>query len=283
MNLKPALAVALLLGVVGAVGCGSGGSSTGSATTFKPTSEKPNPSAAVVRVEAIYAGGRRVFSTGFVYDIRHGLLLAPDHTVEGAREVHLTMSDGTPLHGVTLARAQCHDLSVVRLHPLPAGLSGLRFADSDTVRPGDPVSVLSYALGSASGGQQITRTTGQVSAVNVKAVLHPLLPAFSPLIADQTPLGAGSSGSPLLNARSQVVGINTLVGEKHGSGSVPGVEYALDSNKVRSLLAELKPSSTAAFSGWEEEHMCHRQMNQIAGVKGGVGMGEGMSGMHTGH
>jgi S1-C subfamily serine protease len=283
MSLKPTLALLSLLGFAGAVGCGGGGGSSSSATAFKPSDVKQQPSAAVVRVEADYMGGRRVYSTGFVYDIDHGLLLAPDHTVEGAHEVHLTMSDGTPLHGVILARAQCHDLAVVRLHPIPAGLSGLRFANSDAVRPGDPVSVFSYALGSASGGQQITRTTGSVSAVNVKAVLHRLLPPFSPLIADQTPLSAGSSGSPLLNARAQVIGINTMVGQKHGTGAAPGLQYALASNKIQSLLAELKPSSKTAFSGWEHEHVCHRQMNMIAGVHGGMGMGEGMGHMHMGH
>ncbi|HYZ29631.1 MAG TPA: S1C family serine protease [Thermoleophilaceae bacterium] len=277
MKLNPACAALALLAVCG---CGGGGSATG----FKRTVDTPNPSAAVVRVEADYMNGRHVLSTGFVYDIDKGLLLAPDHGVEGAHEVHLTMSDGTPLHGLVLARAQCHDFAVIRLHPIPAGLTGLRFVNSDAVRPGDRVSALSYAVGSASAnGVQITRTTGTVAAVDAKAVLHPLLPAFSPLIAHQTPLNSRGSGSPLLNRRSQVIGINMLVGEKHGRGALAGLQYALASNEIRKHLAELKPASNTAYSGWEHEHACHRQMNAIAGVKGGMGTGESMPGMHMAH
>jgi S1-C subfamily serine protease len=262
-----------------AVGCGSDDNQA----SAPPHTAASDPALGVVHVEARYKS-KRTEGTGFIYDSRQGLILTSDHAVEAAPTIFVTLKDGTPLHARVLARAQCHDLALLKLHPKPAGLTALPFADSDTVHEGDQVTSLSYALGSASADQNVklARTQGTVSAVGVKAVLHRLLPPFAPLIAHQTPLNESGSGSPLLNSRSRVIGINMLVGEHHGSGALSGLEYALASNEVNHHLHELRPGPSSAYVGWEHEHKCHQQMNAIAGVRGGMGEAHPMEGnMHS--
>ena len=262
---------AAITGVI--AGCGAANEQTGAGRTTAA-----DPALAVVHVEARYKD-KRTEGTGFIYDSRRGLLLSSDHAVEAAPAIFVTLEDGTLLHARVLARAQCHDLAVLKLHPKPAGLTALAFGNSDKVNQGDRVTSLSYALRSRDGRPQLTRTEGDVAATRVTAVLHRLLPAFGPLIAHQMPLNEDGSGSPVLDKRSRVVGVNTLVGARHGAGALRGLNYALASNEVQKHLHELRPGSGSAYRGWEHEHKCHREMAMIAGVHGSAGRTD----HHMGH
>ena len=78
---------------------------------------------------------------------------------------------------------------MVRLSPVPASVRPIPFAPPGSVRVGEPVRALSYALAAAgSATPQLTLTHGTVAAVNVRERFVPL-PPISSLIAHQTPLG----------------------------------------------------------------------------------------------
>jgi S1-C subfamily serine protease len=284
MRLFPALLV-IVASALGVAGCGSSDNhANGDAT--KPTTKTQaaaHPDAAVVYVKARYRN-HTTEGTGFVYDARQGLILTSDHAVEAAPAITVVDHSGAVLHGQVLARAQCHDLAVVRLHPVPADLQTATFAPSGTVGQGDHVTALAYTLHSSSDASpELVRTTGTVAAVDIEVRLHPMLPAMAPLIAHQVPLNEHGSGSPLLNAQGKVVGINTLVGEKHGAGAVEGLNYALASGYIKQRLGQLHPGEGRSFTGWRDEHRCHRAMAMIAGVPAkhtDTGMGMEHSGGH---
>jgi S1-C subfamily serine protease len=229
-----------------------------------------DPAKAVVYVEAIY-GKDRKFSTGVIFDARKGYALTANHVVENAPAIEVTLNDGTLLHGRPVARAQCHDLAVLQLSPRPISEPAVAFANSSGVRLGDPVRTLSFSLPSASGSApQLSSIQGSVASLNVRETFPPL-PAFGPLIAHQTPLNAVASGSPLVNSRGQMIGLNTLVAHPRGEGALPGVEYALTSNYVRQRLSELKPGRGGALGGWQSEHdACHAALHKLI-AKGHVG------------
>ena len=221
-----------------------------------------DPQQAVILVEGIY-GDRTTKATGVIFDARSGLALTANHPLEGAPAIIATFSDGTPLRARVVARAQCHDLAVLRLTPAPTKIHPIPFAPPRSVRVGEPVRALSYALqASGSAAPRITLTHGTVSALNVREKFVPL-PPISPLIAHQTPLGPVASGSPLLNQRGQLIGINTLVGHPR-EPDVPGLEYALSSDYIRKRLRELEPGPNGTLGGWRAEHdACHHALNQL--------------------
>jgi S1-C subfamily serine protease len=255
--------VALLL--IAIAGCGTD-SHSNTSTKGGSSGKQADPRASVVYVKASYKN-HTTQGTGFVYDAQQGLILTSDHAVEAAPAITVTDRDGQVMHGHVLSRAQCHDFAVVKLHPIPADLRALTFADSSKIADGATVSSLSYALTSAgTKAPALVSTHGTVSATDVSAKLHPMLPALSPLIAHQVPLNADGSGSPLLDRRGRVVGLNTLVGFDHTASAVQGLNYALDSNFVYRQLRALRTGTDRSLTGWRSEHRCHRAMDMIAGV-----------------
>jgi S1-C subfamily serine protease len=239
-------------------GCGE--SNSGSSNTRAAT----DPARSVIYVEAIY-GEKRARATGVIYDQKRGLALTANHAVEAAPAIEVTLNDGTLLHGRPVARAQCHDLAVLQLSPRPISAPAIRFGNSAAVGLGDVVRTLFYALGgpTGEGAAHLTNVRGNVSSLNVRQAFPPL-PTFGPFVAHQTPLTASASGSPLLNLRGQMVGINTLVAHPRGEDALPGIEYALTSNYERRRLGELRPGRGGAFGGWQAEHdACHSALNRL--------------------
>lgn len=256
---KIAIAVFLLVAVAG---CGSSAtkSSDGSASPVK------DPEKSIVFVRGIY-GDHETAATGVVFDAQRGLVLTANHAVENAPAIEVTLNDGTLKHGRPVARAQCHDLAVLKLSPLPIGVPALKFGNSRAVRLDEPVRTLYYALSSAGSTEpQLTNIKGSVSAVGVREPFPPL-PPIEPFIAHQSPLAASASGSPLLDPSNEMIGINTLVAHPRATDSPAGVEYALTSNYIRRRLGELRPGKGGAFGGWQAEHnACHAALHKLIGI-----------------
>jgi S1-C subfamily serine protease len=105
----------------------------------------------------------------------------------------------------------------------------LSLAAASHVRQGEAV----IAIGNPGGAMPFAVTKGIVSAVGK-------LSAAGPGIWIQTDanINPGNSGGPLLNARGQVVGINTLKLEKR---SVSGIGFALSATDLLSVLLKYYP------------------------------------------
>jgi serine protease Do len=252
-------AALVLIALVALAGCGS---STKSSTT----NSAPDPVKSVVFVKAIY-GDHEANATGVIFDAQRGLVLTANHAVENAPAIEVTLFDGTLKHGRPVARAQCHDLAVLKLSPLPLGAPAIKFGNSRAVKLDESVRTLYYALTTPGSSQaQLTNIKGSVSAVGVREQFPPL-PAIEPFIAHQSPLTATASGSPLLNPADEMIGINTLVAHPRQADSPPGVEYALTSNYIRRRLGELRPGRGGAFGGWQAEHnACHAALHKLIGI-----------------
>ncbi|HYF25851.1 MAG TPA: serine protease [Baekduia sp.] len=237
---------------------------------------------AVVQVEGVHTD-RRTSATGVIFEASQGLALTANHPLEDARTILVTQPDGTLMNGRLVARAQCHDLAVIKLRPRPHGVRALRFGDSAAVRPGDPITTLAFQLQAAEGdAPAMTNVRGSVAAVGVRETFAPL-PPMRPLIAHQSPLTPAASGSPLLNARGEIVGVNTLVKHPRESG-LEGVEYALTSRYIRTRLSQLRPGKGGALGGWQSDHdRCHHRLGQLAAGghiddEGGKGSGAASKG-----
>jgi S1-C subfamily serine protease len=276
--------ITVLLAASLIAGCGSGDHA---AKTTKTTTDVANPQVdparAVVSIQGVY-DDHRTDATGVIYDARQGLLLTADHPVEGAPSINVTFSDGSVSHARLVARAQCHDLAVLRVFPRQPGLTQMPIARTDKVALGQPVHTLSYLFEDASGHKKnVAQVSGTVSATNVRQTFMPLPPA-GPFIAHQSSLPPSASGSPLLDEHRQMIGLNTLVGHPR-ENDAPGMEYALSATYIRTRLGQLRPGPGGTLGGWESEHnRCHHLLLSLIG-KGHIheppaDMGHGAAGEH---
>jgi S1-C subfamily serine protease len=262
----------LIVLLVGAWALGCGGSSnddspnsgsSGAAETT--TADAPaDLSKSVVAVEGIYPD-KQTKVTGVVYDAKQGLVLTANHAMEAAPSIDVRLADGTLTHARPVARAQCHDLAVIKLFPRPPSLESIKIANSDSAKIGEPTSVMTYLFGADPDDKPaLTKVTGTLSALDVKVAWDPL-PAIGPVLAHQTSLSAPASGSPLLNAKGEMIGLNTLVDHPSVPDTV-GIEYALPSNYVKKRMDELRPGSGGSLGGWEGEHNeCHAALRKLIG------------------
>jgi S1-C subfamily serine protease len=234
-------------------GCGGSRGDRGGA----PRAAGGPPADTVVAVEGVYAT-RRIRSTGVVFEAAQGLVLTADHAVEGATGINVRMSDGSVAHARAIARAQCHDLALLELFPKPTGLRALPLGDSRSADLGEPVTTLTYDSRPA-----LRRVRGTIAAVGVRVGFPPLPPVGS-LIAHVTRLAPSASGSPIVDASGQMIGLNVLAGQP-SRPAVRGVEYALSANAVRAVLRRLRPGARASLSGWADERTpaCTSALRQL--------------------
>ncbi len=125
-----------------AVGCGDSESEPATATGEKQPS-RASVGKGVISVEGKYADKTTKVS-GIVFEAKRGLVLTANHAVEGAPNIDVTLADGTVTHGIAVARAQCHDMAVLRLNPKPTELTAVPLADSTSAAIGQPVATMAY-------------------------------------------------------------------------------------------------------------------------------------------
>jgi S1-C subfamily serine protease len=260
------VSLVVLLAGAWALGCGgsSGNAASSSGAATATTRQPPDATASVVAVEGVYPD-KQTKVTGVVWDAKQGLVLTANHAMEAAPSIDVHLADGTLTHARPVARAQCHDMAVIKLFPRPAGLRSIPLANSDDVKIGDPVSTMTYLFGASGGTPALTKINGSISSLNVEVTWAPL-PKVGPLLAHQTSLSAPASGSPLLNARGELIGLNTLV-DHPSDPDISGIEYALPSNYLKQRMGQLKPGSGGALGGWEAEHNeCHHALRKLIGL-----------------
>ncbi|HSA79380.1 MAG TPA: DegQ family serine endoprotease [Geminicoccaceae bacterium] len=180
--------------------------------------------------------------SGFVVN-KDGLIVTNHHVVDGAIEVTVTLQDGKELTGKVIGKDPDTDLALVRVEADEADLHPVTFADSDTVRVGDPVIAIGSPFGL--GG---TVTAGIVSAD------HRAIGAgrYDDFLQIDAPINRGNSGGPTFNLQGEVIGVNTLIHSPSG-GNV-GIGFAIPANLVKQVVADLEDDGVVE-RGWLGVHI----------------------------
>ncbi len=161
-------------------------------------------------------------------------ILTNAHVVDGASEVRVRFAGETePVVADVVAADSGNDLALLRVNA--SGLTAATFAKPGSVRVGDQVVAIGYAL-ALDGGPSIT--TGIVSAL--KRTIFTESGALNSLIQTDAAISSGNSGGPLANMRGEVVGINTAVARGDTNSSANNIGFAISVDEVLAVLQQLR-------------------------------------------
>ncbi len=169
--------------------------------------------------------------SGSIID-RRGYVLTNNHVIKDAYKVFVNLSDGTRFEGKVIGTDPENDLAVVKFDPpKDVALTIIPFGDSSGLRVGQKV----LAIGNPFGLER-TLTKGIVSGLG-RPVQQDAKTIIRDMIQTDASINPGNSGGPLLNARGEIIGVNTMIYSPSG-GSV-GVGFAVPVNTAKRIVPDL--------------------------------------------
>ncbi|MBX5474567.1 MAG: trypsin-like peptidase domain-containing protein [Thermoleophilia bacterium] len=174
---------------------------------------------------------QQVLGSGFVID-KAGHIVTNYHVVQGASRVEVSFSNDERLPARVIGRDPSTDVAVLQVKARPRALSPLQLGDSDRVQVGDAVVAIGNPL-----GEDRSITAGIVSALQ-RSIVAPNGAPIDHVIQTDAALNHGNSGGPLLNARGEVIGVNSQIQTAGGNGNI-GIGFAIPINTVKSVAAQL--------------------------------------------
>jgi len=182
-------------------------------------------------------GGRARPQDQVEHGIGSGVIVSPDgyivtnnHVVDGATDIRVTMTDRRILPAKLIGTDPLTDLAVIKIDG--NNLPNAPWGDSTELHPGQTV----LAFGNPFGFR-FTVTRGIVSALNRPNPSADDRRKPGEFIQTDAAINPGNSGGPLVNARGEVIGINTFL--ISGSGTFSGMGFAIPSQIVRPTVETL--------------------------------------------
>jgi S1-C subfamily serine protease len=177
--------------------------------------------------------------SGFVID-KAGHVVTNYHVVEGAKSVQVSFSNGENVQARVIGTDPSTDIAVLQVQTHSRALTPLVWGNSDNAAVGDSV----VAIGNPFGYTRSV-TAGIVSALD-RPLTAPNNFQIEHAIQTDAALNHGNSGGPLLDARGEVIGVNSQIstGNTGQQGNL-GIGFAVPSNTVRGVVAQIIQSGHA--------------------------------------
>lgn len=160
-----------------------------------------------------------------------GHILTNYHVVKGAKQLMVTLADGTDFEGSVVGTDEENDLAIIKIEPKGRFLVTIPLGNSDTILVGQKV----VAIGNPFGLER-TFTTGVVSGLG-RPVRTTEGTIIKEMIQTDASINPGNSGGPLLNGKGQMIGINTMIYSPSG-GSV-GIGFAVPIATAKRVIPDL--------------------------------------------
>ena len=209
--------------------------------------------------------------TGIVVDADEGFILTNAHVVSGQTAIKAQLADGTEASGTIEGEAPCEDLAVVRLRPVPDGLSAVTFGDSDSADIGSRVVAAGYPGGFASDPdeREFQATDGTLSQTAASIDGTALEPDGPDALQHQAPIRPGMSGGPTMNDKGEIIGL-TMASSANANDQ--NLNIAISSKRIRQLLPDLEGGKNTGYVGWSElftEPLGDRRALVVGRIKSG--------------
>ncbi len=166
-----------------------------------------------------------------------GYILTNHHVVNAADEIEVATPDGKKLLAKVVGSDPDTDIAVLRVDA--KDLPAITFGSSENLRVGDIVLAIGNPLGI---GQTVT--SGIVSALGRTGLG---INTFENFIQTDAAINQGNSGGALLDARGNLVGINTAILSQNG-GSI-GIGLAIPASQAKAVMEQIIKSGTVT-RGW---------------------------------
>lgn len=198
--------------------------------------------------------GSQLWGSGFIVSVTSGsntykYVVTAYHVVVNMPAIYMTRYDGLTWKASFFVGSQLSDVAILGFDNADGqqnlddfkNFPSIPLADSSKVKPGDPV----FVVGSPGDGEEgrlglkDTLTTGVISQVNRGVTIGSIY--FTDLLQYDVAVNPGNSGSPLLNASGEVIGlVNARIDPSEGDG----IAYAVASNQVKNVCMALPEDPT---------------------------------------
>ncbi|KAF1301953.1 S1C family serine protease [Candidatus Enterococcus willemsii] len=186
--------------------------------------------------------------SGVIYkkDGKDAYIVTNNHVVEGQKGLEILLQDGTKVQAELVGTDAYTDLAVLKISSDKVK-SVATFGDSDALKVGEPA----IAIGSPLGSDYANSVTqGIVSSLNrmVQNTNESGQEISINAIQTDAAINPGNSGGPLVNVAGQVIGINSskIASSANSGVSVEGMGFAIPSNDVTSIIAQLEENGSVA-------------------------------------
>jgi serine protease Do len=168
-----------------------------------------------------------------------GLVLTNEHVVRGASAVVVTLADGRDFDGEVVGTDEVNDLALIRLATNGASLPVAPLGRSDDLLIGEWVMAIGNPFGQLLSNPEPTVTAGVISGIG-----RNIVPSgadnrgyYLGMIQTDASINPGNSGGPLVNARGEVIGVNSSIFTRGGGSE--GLGFAIPINRARTVVLDL--------------------------------------------
>jgi len=166
--------------------------------------------------------------SGFVIEFNGSrYILTNEHVITEADDLRVTLFDGTRVEAELLGSDPMTDIAVIRAE-LPDYIPPLTLGDSDRILPGQ----LAIAIGNPYALDN-TITLGIISGLD-RTITTESGYTVHGVIQTDAAINPGNSGGPLLNARGEVIGINSAI-----MPFAEGIGFAIPINTAKNVSSEI--------------------------------------------
>jgi serine protease Do len=156
-----------------------------------------------------------------------GYIITNNHVIEKAQEIKVLLSTKKDYKAKLIGADPKTDLAVIKIDV--KGLTPLPWGDSNKLNVGEIV----FAIGNPFGLNQ-TVTMGVISAVGRANVG---IADYEDFIQTDAAINPGNSGGGLINARGELIGINTAILSR--TGGYQGIGFAVPSSMAKQVMDSL--------------------------------------------
>ncbi|MFZ0321985.1 MAG: Do family serine endopeptidase [Candidatus Sulfotelmatobacter sp.] len=175
--------------------------------------------------------------TQIEHGIGSGVLISPEgyivtnnHVIDGAVDINVTLQDRRIMHAKLIGADPLTDLAVIKIDG--TNFPNAPWGNSTALRPGQTV----LAFGNPFGFR-FTVTRGIISGLNRPNPFSQNRRSPGSFVQTDAAINPGNSGGPLVDARGEVIGINTFL--VSSSNSFSGMGFAIPTQIVRPTVEAL--------------------------------------------
>lgn len=167
-----------------------------------------------------------------------GYILTNEHVVSGAEQITVTLTNGEQYQANLIGSDESTDMAILKIIADKTDFPFALLGDSDDLMTGEWAIAIGNPFGYLLDDTKPTVTVGVISAVNRDIKLEAgQKQVYRNMIQTDAAINPGNSGGPLVNARGDVIGINTFIFTS--SRGSEGVGFAIPINRAKAVISDL--------------------------------------------